>query len=69
MTGLHYDFVAPSPVRRKSQLQTMALWDRSRPRPGRPEAQLLMTGAGDINIDMVLRLLKERDNRRMLLRE
>jgi formate-dependent nitrite reductase cytochrome c552 subunit len=69
MTGLHYDFVAPSPVRRKSQLQTMALWDGSRRRPGRAEAQLLMTSAGDVDIETVLRLLKERDNRRMLLRE
>jgi hypothetical protein len=47
----------------------MALWDGSRRRPGRAEAQLLMTSAGDVNIETVLRLLKERDNRRMLLRE
>ena len=69
MSGLRYDFVAPSPARRQSQLQTMALWDRSRARPGRLEAQLLMTSTGEVNIEMVLRLLKERDNRRILLRE
>lgn len=64
-----FDFVAPSPERRRAQLRTMATWDAARPRPGRTSPELLLTAGGDVDIPRVLALLKERDNRRMLLRE
>jgi hypothetical protein len=64
-----YDFAAPASARYQSQLQAMGVWDRTRPRPGRTDASLLMTSAGSVNVDAFLRLLKERDNRRVLLRE
>jgi hypothetical protein len=64
-----YDFVAPQPVRYQAQLTTMALWDRSRGRPGRVAPELLLDRDGRLVVDAVLRLLKTRDTRRMLLRE
>jgi hypothetical protein len=66
---LQYDFVAPQKERYQAQLRTMATWDRSRSRPGRTDAHLLMTSQGSVDVEGVLRLLKERDNRRVLLRE
>jgi hypothetical protein len=63
------DSTAPPPARRQAQLQTMANWDRVRPRPARSSSELLMTPAGDVDIPRVLALLKQRNNRGMLLRE
>jgi hypothetical protein len=64
-----FDFVAPPADRRQAQLRTMATWDRARPRPGRASPELLMTAAGEVDIPRVLALLKQRNNRAMLLRE
>ena len=64
-----FDFVAPSADRRQAQLRTMATWDRARPRPGRASPELLMTAGGEVDIPRVLALLKQRNNRAMLLRE
>lgn len=63
------DVVAPPAARRQAQLRTMANWDRVRTRPGRRAPELLMTTAGDLDIPRVLDLLKQRNNRAMLLRE
>jgi hypothetical protein len=68
-SGLQYDFVAVQKERYQAQLRTMATWDRSRRRPGRTDAQLLLNADGNVNVEGVLRLLKERNNRRVLLRE
>lgn len=68
-SGFDFDFVSPPPARRQAQLRTMATWDRTRPRPGRAAPELLMTSAGDVDIPRILALLKERNNRPMLLRE
>lgn len=64
-----FDFVAPSQVRRQGQLRTMTTWDRGRQKPGRTAPELLQTAAGDVDIPRVLALLKQRNNRAMLLRE
>jgi hypothetical protein len=67
--GVPYDFVAPRKERYQSQVWTLATWDRSRPRSARADAHLLFDGDGNVNVQGVLRLLKERNNRRVLLRE
>ncbi len=61
--------VAPPTARRQAQLRTMATWDRVRQRPGRQARELLMTPTGDLDIPRVITLLKQRNNRAMLLRE
>jgi len=67
--ALSYDFVAPQAERHQAQLRTMSLWDRTRrrSRPGNP--QLLFETEGNVNVAAVLRLLTERNTRRVLLRE
>jgi hypothetical protein len=67
--GVPYDFVAPQKERYQSQLRTLATWDRARPRPARTDTHLLFNGDGNVNVQGVLRLLKERNTRRVLLRE
>jgi hypothetical protein len=64
-----YDFVAPQPQRYQAQLRTMTLWDRSRVRPGRTDGRLLLTGDGKPDVNRMLALLKNRNDRRVLLRE
>jgi len=62
------DAAAPVATRRQAQLQVMTTWDLNRRRaPGLPE--LLLTGAGEVDIPRVLALLTQRNNRSMLLRE
>lgn len=68
LTGLNADFLVAPERRRPLQLQTMAAWDRSRARR-RSEARLLMTPGGDVDAGRVIALLRQRDTRRMLLRE
>ena len=68
-SGFTFDFIAPSQSRREAQLRTMATWDRVRSRPGRPASQLLLGDNGNVDIPAVLRLLKQRGNRPILLRE
>jgi hypothetical protein len=67
--GFTFDFIAPSQARHEAQLRTMATWDRVRSRPGRSAPQLLLGDNGNVDIPAVLRLLKQRDNRPILLRE
>jgi hypothetical protein len=67
--GIDYDFVAPSDARRQAQLRTMAAWDRVRHASPRGDAELLMKTDGSLDIEAVLALLEQRNNRRMLLRE
>ena len=68
--ALEYDFVAPSAARRESQRRTMSLWDRVRSGPNRrSDAQLLFDARGGLRVDEMLRLLGDRNNRRVLLRE
>jgi hypothetical protein len=67
--GFAFDFDSPPAARRQAQLRAMATWDRSRQKPGRAAAELLMTSAGEVDIPRVLALLKQRNNRAMLLRE
>jgi hypothetical protein len=64
-----FDFVSPPAERRQAQLRTMATWDRSRTKPGRAAPERLMTATGEVDIPRVLALLKQRNNRAMLLRE
>lgn len=47
----------------------MATWDRVRQTSNRPDAELLVKPDGSLDIGAVLALLKQRNNRRMLLRE
>jgi hypothetical protein len=63
------DFTASPSDRRQAQLRTMATWDAVRTRPGRADATLLMTAAGELDVPRVLALLRQRNNRPMLLRE
>ncbi len=67
--GFAFDFVSPPAARRQLQLRAMATWDRTRPHPGRTAPELLMTPGGELDIQRVLSLLKQRNNRPMLLRE
>jgi hypothetical protein len=67
--GFTFDFIAPAQSRREAQLRSMATWDRVRSRPARPAPELLLDTNGNVDIESVLRLLKQRDNRRILLRE
>ena len=64
-----YDFVAPPAARYQAQLRAMTVWDRTRGEPRRRDAAVLMTKEGSVDVNAVLRLLKERSNRRVLLRE
>jgi cytochrome c552 len=65
-----YDFIAPSRQRFDAQLRTIDVW-RAAWRPGaqRAEAQLLFNPDGTPRGDVVTRLLRARDHRRVLLRE
>ena len=68
--ALEYDFVAPVPVRNAAQRMTMSLWDRVRSGPNpRSDPQLLLDAKGGLRVDEVLRLLRDRNTRRVLLRE
>ena len=63
------DVVGPPAARRQAQLRTMSTWDQVRVRPARATPELLMTPGGDLDIPRVLALLKQRNNKAMLLRE
>jgi len=63
------DVAEAPPVRRDAQRRVMATWDRVRPRPGRAAAELLMTPAGELDVPRVRSMLRQRNNRAMLLRE
>jgi len=67
--GFTFDFVSPPQVRRQAQLRSMSTWDRNRPKPGRAAAELLQTPTGEVDIPRILALLKQSNNKAMLLRE
>jgi hypothetical protein len=73
-----FDFVQPPKVRYERQLEAMRVWDRTRgglttegrgrrTTAGAPE--LLLDQEGRLQVPEVLRILRSRDNRRVLLRE
>jgi hypothetical protein len=64
-----YDFVAPPRQRYAAQMNAMSIWDRSRQGVLVTAPELLFDATGALRIPEMLRLLKERDNRRVLLRE
>jgi hypothetical protein len=64
-----YDFAAAPDRRRDAQRRVMAVWPRVRPQLPRADDDRLLIAHGDLNVDAVLRLLAQRNNRRMLLRE
>ena len=68
--SFQYDFAAPPDHRRDAQRRVMSIFARARtrlPRPGDP--RLLLTPDADVNVTATLALLKQRNNRNMLLRE
>ena len=65
-----YDFAGPPEPRRDAQRRVMSTFAQTRarlPRPGDP--RLLLTPDADIDVPRTLALLKQRNNRNMLLRE
>ena len=69
-TTFQYDFAAAPEHRRDAQRRVMSTFAQSRgrlPRPGDP--RLLLTPDADIDVTRTLALLKQRNNRHMLLRE
>jgi hypothetical protein len=68
--AFRYDFVQPPKARYDRQLEAMRLWDRVRAgRPGNSAPELLLDESGALRVSEVLRILRGRDNRRVLLRE
>jgi hypothetical protein len=68
--SFEYDFAAPPDRRRDAQRRVMSVFSRVRarvPRPGDP--RLLLTPDADVNVPATLALLRQRNNRNMLLRE
>jgi hypothetical protein len=68
--SFQYDFAAPPDQRRDAQRRAMSVFGRVRsrlPRPGDP--RLLLTPEADVDVPATLALLKQRNNRNMLLRE
>jgi hypothetical protein len=69
-SSFEYDFTAPVERRRDAQRRVMTTFSRVRsrlPRPGDP--RLLLTPEADVDVSRTLALLKQRNNRNMLLRE
>jgi len=69
-SAFDYDFTAPVDRRRDAQRRVMTTFSRVRgrlPRPGDP--RLLLTPEADVDVSRTLALLKQRNNRKMLLRE
>ena len=68
--SFQYDFAASADQRRDAQRRVMTVFSRVRahlPRPGDP--RLLLTPDADVDVPATLALLKQRNNRNMLLRE
>lgn len=65
-----YDFVAGPRQRRQRQLAAMRVWDgAAAERQRRDGAAVLLRPDGTLQVDAMLRLVRMRDNRRVLLRE
>ncbi len=70
LDGFAYDFVAGPRARRQRQLAAMRLWDgAAATRQSRDGAAVLVRQDGALQVDEMLRLVRQRNNRRMLLRE
>ena len=70
LDGFSYDFVAGPRARRQRQLAAMRIWDGVAPtRQSRDGAAVLVRPDGALQVDEMLRLVRQRNNRRMLLRE
>lgn len=63
------DPVASAAARRQTQLRVMSTWDAVRQRPAQSLPEVLLDGAGNVDIPRVRALLARRNNRSMLLRE
>ena len=70
LADFEYDFAAPPDGRSADGARALALWQAARGRRDRPtERALLFNQDGSMRIDDVGRLLRQRDNRPLLLRE
>jgi hypothetical protein len=69
--GFPFDFVAGPQARRRTQLQVMRRWDEVRggASPLPPGGAVLLGADGSLMVDEMLRLIRQRNHRRMLLRE
>lgn len=68
--GFAYDFVAGPRLRRQRQLAAMRVWDGAAgTRQGRDGTAVLVGTGGALQVPEMLRLVRLRNNRRMLLRE
>jgi hypothetical protein len=70
LSNFQYDFAGPPDHRRDAQRRVMSTFAQIRgrlPRPG--DARLLLTADADVDVPRTLALLKQRNNRNMLLRE
>lgn len=68
--GFAFDFVAGPRERRQRQLAAMRVWDGATgDRRGRDGAAVLLHSDGTLQVEQMLRLVRQRNNRRVLLRE
>ena len=69
-TSFTYDSAAPAEQRREAQRRVMSTFAQIRGRLARPgDPRLLLTADADVDVPRTLALLKQRNNRHMLLRE
>ncbi|MEP6773680.1 MAG: hypothetical protein ABI893_17980, partial [Polaromonas sp.] len=65
--AFRYNFVAPQKQRYDAQLRAMAVWDETRrPEDRRANPALLLDARGNVDVEVVRRLLRERATRRVL---
>jgi hypothetical protein len=65
-----YDFLAPSADRFAATVRALNTWKTTvRTRNRRTDAELLFTADGSPNVDAITRLLRQRNDRRVVLRE
>jgi hypothetical protein len=66
----NYDFVSPASARFDATVRALDIWRRTlRPEERRTDRELLFTSDGLPNVDLVTRLMRQRNNRRVVLRE
>jgi hypothetical protein len=64
-----YDFVVPPSERFAATVRALETWRRVRKADSRTDAQLLFESDGSPNVDLITRLLRQRNDRRVVLRE
>jgi hypothetical protein len=65
-----FDFVAPPQTRAAQRVRALQTWRDARARtPRRTDAELLFNGDGTFNAPLIDRLMRERNNRRLVYRE